>query len=97
MKKSETSHRAPSAEEIAEYAYNIYEREGRPAGRDLDHWFAAEAQLASECAKTARASRSDRRAAPALGSKLNLPPATTPPVTNRNTRASILLPAPRAS
>lgn len=35
----------PSRELIAERAYLIYEREGRPDGRDREHWLLAEAEL----------------------------------------------------
>jgi hypothetical protein len=30
---------------IAERAYQIWEREGRPHGRDMDHWLQAEREL----------------------------------------------------
>jgi hypothetical protein len=41
--------RAPSDREqlLRERAYAIWEREGRPHGRDRDHWFAAERELAA--------------------------------------------------
>jgi DUF2934 family protein len=39
--------------DIAERAYRIWEGEGRPNGRDLDHWLRAEAELHAECAKPA--------------------------------------------
>jgi len=35
----------PSLEAIAYCAYMIWEKEGRPAGRDREHWLEAEAQL----------------------------------------------------
>jgi len=35
----------PTAEEIALCAYWIWEKEGRPAGRDVVHWRQAESQL----------------------------------------------------
>lgn len=35
----------PSHEEIARRAYEIYLAEGRPEGRDLEHWARAEAEL----------------------------------------------------
>jgi hypothetical protein len=35
----------PTNEEVAALAYSIWEQEGRPEGRDLEHWRAAEAQL----------------------------------------------------
>ncbi len=34
-----------SNEEIALFAFLIYEREGRPTGREHEHWHQAEAQL----------------------------------------------------
>ena len=37
----------PTREEIATLAYEIYEQEGRPEGRSLDHWFQAELLLRS--------------------------------------------------
>jgi len=35
----------PSSEEIAYCAYLIWEREGRPCGREKEHWLQAETQL----------------------------------------------------
>jgi len=32
-------------DKISEFAYAIWEREGKPEGRDLDHWLAAEREL----------------------------------------------------
>lgn len=42
--------RAPSIsnEEIALRAYEIYEREGRSDGHDMDHWLQAESELRTE-------------------------------------------------
>ncbi|HLJ20034.1 MAG TPA: DUF2934 domain-containing protein [Stellaceae bacterium] len=34
--------------EIARRAYNIWEDEGRPSGRELDHWLRAEAEVKAE-------------------------------------------------
>ena len=34
--------------EIAKRAYTIWEIEGRPSGRDLDHWLRAEAEVRAE-------------------------------------------------
>ena len=31
---------------VAEHAYAIWESEGKPHGRDVDHWLRAEAELA---------------------------------------------------
>ena len=35
----------PAIEEIALCAYLIWDREGRPSGREKEHWFQAETQL----------------------------------------------------
>ena len=35
----------PLREEVEHRAYEIWEREGRPEGRDIEHWLAAERQL----------------------------------------------------
>jgi len=40
-------------EETALSAYLIWEQEGRPEGRDLDHWLQAEAQVKHGCTKDA--------------------------------------------
>ena len=32
----------PTHEEISRLAYHLYEREGKPDGKDLEHWFNAE-------------------------------------------------------
>lgn len=37
----------PTDESIASLAYLFWEKEGRPAGRDVDHWLQAEVQLRS--------------------------------------------------
>ncbi|HEX7860088.1 MAG TPA: DUF2934 domain-containing protein [Verrucomicrobiae bacterium] len=37
-----------SSEEIAARAYQIFEREGRTDGRDMDHWLQAEQELRRE-------------------------------------------------
>ena len=35
----------PSHDEIARRAYAIFEQQGRPEGREMEHWLEAEAQL----------------------------------------------------
>ncbi|GDY19700.1 hypothetical protein LBMAG56_10450 [Verrucomicrobiota bacterium] len=35
----------PTHDEIARYAYSIWEQEGWPQHRDLEHWLHAESQL----------------------------------------------------
>ena len=36
---------------IRERAYQIWEREGRPHGRDFEHWVQAQVELVAEAAK----------------------------------------------
>jgi hypothetical protein len=40
-----TPSREPTQDEIAACARSIWEAEGRPHGRDLEHWLMAEARL----------------------------------------------------
>ena len=35
----------PSQADIAKHAYHLWEREGRPHGRDKDHWHTAEREI----------------------------------------------------
>jgi DUF2934 family protein len=35
----------PTGADVAQRAYEIYEREGRPDGRHLQHWIQAESEL----------------------------------------------------
>lgn len=44
---SGNGHGHPSREEVAERAYQLYERAGRRDGSDLEHWLQAEAELIS--------------------------------------------------
>lgn len=48
MSKSISTYRAPTQEEIAACAHRIYESEGRPQGKAMEHWLQAEAQLIAE-------------------------------------------------
>jgi len=48
MSKSISTYRAPTEEEIAICAHRIYESEGRPQGKSMEHWLQAEAQLIAE-------------------------------------------------
>ena len=41
------SSNGPTHEDIAQRAYEIFERSGRKPGRDLENWLAAESQLSS--------------------------------------------------
>jgi hypothetical protein len=53
--------------QIRHRAYAIWEAEGRPHGRALEHWLAAEAKLQPPVPPRARASRARRTASPAVG------------------------------
>ncbi len=48
--------------EIAKRAYTLWEREDRPTGKDLDHWFRAEAAFeTTQQAQTVKDARSKAR------------------------------------
>jgi Protein of unknown function (DUF2934) len=49
---------------IRERAYDHWQREGHPTGRDLDHWLAAEAEL----------QKAEKPRAPRTNSKAKTPP-----------------------
>ena len=71
MAKNIKAYQQPTHEEIAACAQRIYENEGRPEGKSVDHWLQAEAQLVAERkaeagmspAKTAAKSASTGRSA----------------------------------
>ena len=48
MAKNIKAYQQPTHEEIAAFAHRIYETEGRPEGKSLEHWLQAEAQLVAE-------------------------------------------------
>jgi hypothetical protein len=48
MAKNIKAYQQPTYEEIAACAHRIYETEGRPEGKSLEHWLQAEAQLVAE-------------------------------------------------
>jgi hypothetical protein len=45
--RAEGHHGEPTEQAIRERAYAIWEQEGRPDGKDLDHWLGAEAETAT--------------------------------------------------
>lgn len=45
----------PQADEVAARAYQIWDHEGRPDGRDVDHWLQAEQELRSARVRKKRA------------------------------------------
>lgn len=48
MRKKNREFLPPSFEEIAAYAYFLWEAEGRQHGRDLDYWLEAESHLTAD-------------------------------------------------
>jgi len=48
MSKHLKHYQPPTHEEISACALRIYEMEGRPEGKAMEHWLQAEAQLTSE-------------------------------------------------
>ena len=61
MSKTAKSYQMPTHDEIAQCARRIYEMEGRPEGRAMQHWLQAEAQLIAE--RKAQAGTSPAKAA----------------------------------
>ena len=45
MPNEDQTRKAPTHEEIAKRAYQVFLERGQPEGHDLDHWLEAEAQL----------------------------------------------------
>jgi hypothetical protein len=43
--KHDAVRRKPSHHEISRLAHTLYEQEGRPEGRHLEHWFNAESMI----------------------------------------------------
>jgi hypothetical protein len=63
-----TMDRHPTQQEIAQRAYAMWEQEGKPHGRNLDHWLTAEKELtgsapAASPRRTESAKRGSRPAA----------------------------------
>lgn len=48
MSQNSNTQRKGNESDIAQRAALLWEREGRPEGRALDHWLQAEAQIAAE-------------------------------------------------
>jgi hypothetical protein len=48
MSKAAKTYQPPTHDEIAVCARRIYETEGRPEGKAMEHWLQAEAQLVAE-------------------------------------------------
>lgn len=51
-KQNKQTHTELSEDEIAQTAYQIWESEGRPSGRELDHWLQAKSQIGAGKSRT---------------------------------------------
>lgn len=71
---------------VAERAYEIWEREGRPAGREMDHWLQAERELATEGGAARPASPAGRK--PARSSSAPKPKVTRSRTPRKQTAGS---------
>ena len=69
MSKQIKTVRKPTHDEIAARAQRIYESEGRPQGRALQHWLQAEAELTVASKMEASASAPKPAALPAVAVK----------------------------
>jgi hypothetical protein len=63
-------------ERVRARAYELWESEGRPAGRDEEHWYASEEATRAELALAVPAKAPKAKAAP-RGKKAALKPAAT--------------------
>lgn len=76
-------------QQIRERAYAIWQQEGCPNGRELDHWLAAEHEHASAEPKTLANVSKKTRAKPAKGGGERITPASRKaPPTPRKPRAN---------
>jgi hypothetical protein len=53
-------------DDVAKRAFEIWEREGRPEGRDMEHWLQAENELQNEAGKKQKGRRSPSKEPAAL-------------------------------
>lgn len=71
------------ASRVAARAHEIWEAEGRPEGRDHDHWLRAEAELSAEIATKPKAAKK----APARKAAAKAKPAASAKASASKTRA----------
>lgn len=64
MSKSSKAYQAPTHAEISSRAQQIYEREGRPEGKAMEHWLQAEAQLTAQ--RKSEASQAAAKSTPSM-------------------------------
>lgn len=68
----------PREHEISRRAYEKWEREGRPHGRDKDHWQEAERELAGETGRDPAPGDPQRAERRGDGAKRQTPPGLSP-------------------
>ncbi|MEO7101147.1 MAG: DUF2934 domain-containing protein [Luteolibacter sp.] len=72
MQKQNSYHNSrssePTNEEVAVLAYSFFESEGRPEGRELEHWLCAKEQL-SKAAKSPAQPKAAMSSKPSLRAK----------------------------
>jgi hypothetical protein len=67
-----------SDDAVRERAYQIWEREGRPHGRDFEHWVRAQVELTVEASNNNNARRSAAPARPRTMAVKSTPKASKP-------------------
>ena len=80
-----------SEDAIRERAYQIWEREGRPHGRDFEHWVMAQVEIATQRANGSAATVATRErgaAAPKAKSTAPAKPAAVSTRAGRNKRSA---------
>jgi Protein of unknown function (DUF2934) len=75
-----------SEEAIRKRAYDIWEREGRPHGRDFEHWVRAQVELAAEVTVISDGRTATQQRPRAVNAKVTASKASRPAAT-RNARA----------
>lgn len=83
MSKNVKANQGPTHQEITARAHRIYEAEGRPEGKAMEHWLQAEAQFAAN----GRVQRKHRRRQPPRNRLLRQPSQPPPRQTPAHDRA----------
>ena len=83
----------PSHDDIASVAYNLWEQDGRPEGRDMEFWVRAEQQLAGGTARRDRSTGAEKRPVRAAGDATSTAMARKPAEKRGNSPGVSPLPA----
>ncbi len=71
---------------ICQRAYQIWENEGRPSGRQLSHWLQAELELSgsftTQALKSSKTKKPPEGGAPVKNSAQSRPPSKRPPLSH---------------